>query len=453
VNINPGTDVQSIINLYPSGTTFCLTAGTYRLTTAVVPKTGDSLIGEAGTVLNGSKVLSSFTQSGSYWYATGQTQQASVATNSCDPITYTGCQYPEGVYYDNASLWQVTSLSELSPGEFYFDYGADKIYVADDPTGHKVEASTAPQAIWGAAGYQDDVTISGLVVEKFANVLDGVHNHTIKPGNDWTIRDNEVRLNHGGGISVGTGSIITGNFIHDNGQYGVFSSGSVGALLENNEIAHNNIDGFDSWDAGGSKFTSTTSLTLRGNYVHDNVGPGLKCDTDSIYTVYEYNVVEHNTREGIMHEVSYDATIRYNTVRFNDTSEAGQSVFYGSNIHLISSQNVEIYGNTVETTGDTNGIGLLDIERGSGKYGKYEIRNDYVHDNTITLTTGGETGLVGNRNSAVYTSMGNSFQVDTYWVPDLSVKFWDWGVGTDSSQTWTGWQGKGNDMAGHAYEK
>jgi hypothetical protein len=448
VSISPGTDIASIVKAFPIGTTFCVQAGTYRLLTEIIVKSGDILIGEPGAILNGSKVVTSFSPSGAYWVAGGQTQQAAVDTGArCLPATYTGCQYSESVFIDDAPMWQVMSLSALSSGEFYFDYGADKIYLADDPTGHKVEASVARTAIWGACGYQDNVTIKGLTVEKFATWPTG-YVAAIKPGNGWDIEDNEVRLNHGIGILGSTGTVIRGNYIHDNGQYGVFSSESNGALFENNEIAHNNVEGFDPWNAGGSKFVKNTNLTVRGNYVHHNIGSGLHADTDNIYTLYENNIVQYNTREGIGHETSYDAVIRNNVVQYNDTDEAGLAINYGSNIHLSDSQNVEIYGNTVTTLGDTNAIGLTDSDRGAGLYGTYQITNDYVHDNTITLTSGAEVGLVGNRNPDIYTSAGNRFEDNTYYVSAPTALYWRW----SGAQDWLGWQGKSNDLAGHVYQ-
>ena len=84
-----------------------------------------------------------------------------------------------------------------------------------------------------------------------------------------------------------------------------------------------------------------------------------------------------------------DAVIRNNTLTGNDMKIAGISLFYGADIFLNDSKNTEIYGNTINA--GVHGIGLHDIDRGSGPYGLYEIRNDYVHDNTVTLPSGGQT--------------------------------------------------------------
>jgi parallel beta-helix repeat protein len=450
VVISPGTDIQELVDRNPTGTTFCIKAGTYRLMTPIIPKGSDVLWGASGAVLNGSKVLTLFTKSGSYWYASGQTQQAPVETDSClDPV-YTGCKYPEGVYRDGASLWQVTSLSALSAGEFYFDYAADKIYLADDPTGHNIEASFVPEAIRGYGSSQTNVTIRGLVVEKFANwptdQTDAIHG-----GTNWLIEDNEVRLNHGGGIKPDSGSTVTGNYVHDNGKFGVDAAFVDNVLIQDNEIARNNAEELSFWNAGATKVYDSSNITFQGNYVHHNTGHGLWSDGDSIYITYDGNTVENNTGCGILHEISYDATISNNVVRYNSTYYTGETIWYGSQIQVYDSPNVNVYGNTVESLANTHGIGVRDDERGSGSYGVHEARNDTVHDNTIKLGTGGQTGMVGSRNPNIYTSMGNKFTNNTDYVKDLVADSWRWGIGVDGILSWAEWQAKGNDLTGELY--
>jgi hypothetical protein len=58
-------------------------------------------------------------------------------------------------------------------------------------------------------------------------------------------------------------------------------------LIEGNEISHNNYAGFDPfWGGGGSKWVYTSHLIVRGNYSHDNLGPGLWTDINNIHTLY-----------------------------------------------------------------------------------------------------------------------------------------------------------------------
>ncbi len=54
VDINPGDNMQAVVDANPAGTTYAIKAGTHPVTGACVPKTGDTFIGEYGAILDGS---------------------------------------------------------------------------------------------------------------------------------------------------------------------------------------------------------------------------------------------------------------------------------------------------------------------------------------------------------------------------------------------------------------
>jgi len=359
-------------------------------------------------------------------------------------LSGSACQYADDVFFDNRPLTRVLSQAEVGPGKFYFDYGAQKIWIGDAPAGHTVEAAVATRAFKGWGSGADNVSISGLVVEKFANEASIA---AINGRPSWTVANNEVRLNHGVGIQ--DASTIRNNFVHDNGQMGVSGSNSSdAALVEGNEIARNNYAGFDpNWEAGGAKWTKTSHLTVRNNYVHDNKGIGLWTDTDTIYITYTGNRVENNSGAGIFHEVSYNAVISNNTVKGNGLSATGN--LQGAGILLANSQNVDVYGNTL--SGNRDGIGITQIERGSGAYGPYVSQNNTVHENSITMSSG-HTGLVAWQNDpSFWTTRNNTFTANTYFL-GCDPKPFEWASppGTSaydyvSPSTWTG---DGNDKTG-----
>src|SRR5688572_14234981 len=76
VHIKPGTNIQAKIDAHPEKTTFCINKGVHRLVAPLLPKSGDRFIGQGRAILSGARVLRSFTRSGSYWLATGQTQES-----------------------------------------------------------------------------------------------------------------------------------------------------------------------------------------------------------------------------------------------------------------------------------------------------------------------------------------------------------------------------------------
>jgi parallel beta-helix repeat protein len=410
----------------------------------VNPKSGDAFVGEPGAILNGSRLLTTFTRSGGYWIATGQTQQApvnSMAATHCLP-DFPACARAEQLFINNALLKQVTSLSAVGPGKWYFDYGADKIYFVDDPTGKKVETSVSAYAFKGSA---TNVTISGLIIEKYATPPPA---GTIDAGAGWIVKSSEIRYNHGKGIRTGSRLQALNNNVHHQGQLGIAGSGD-NMLIQGNEIAYNNTAGFTTgWEAGATKFTRTDGLVVRGNFSHHNRGPGLWTDIDNINTLYEDNRVEDNDWRGIFHEVSYKAVIRNNTCRRNGFKNPLPNIspVDGAGILVSSSPNVEIYGNTIE--GNRAGIGALQTNRGSGAYGVHETANLFVHDNKLVQPTGRAAGIVQNvGTNAVYTSKNNRFVHNTY---DLgtNTKYFRW---MNNDRSTPEWKGYGLDVTGTFY--
>jgi Right handed beta helix region len=300
-------------------------------------------------------------------------------------------------------------------------------------------------AIWGSSS-NPNVTVGGFIIQDFANAgPPSSGDAAIKAGANWLITDNEVRNNARIGIRLGGGSVVRRNYVHHNGQYGIVGGFVDDVLWEGNEISFNNTENYGFGDAGATKLVKSSDVTFRDNYVHHNNGNGLWADTDNIGFLYEGNRVEHNVGSGILHETSYDAVIRDNVVRYNAAIADGQSIGYGSNIQLSVSQSVEIYGNTV--VGGTNGIGLHDIDRGTGAYGQYRVANVWVHDNVVKMAGDAKTGLNGNRPAAYSPSANNRFEDNSYYVSQLSGDYWYWG----QSRTWPGWQTAGQDSVGSLY--
>ncbi len=434
--IYPGQDIQAAVDVHPAGTAFLIKAGTHRLQ-QVVPKRGNEFVGEPGAILSGAVVLTEFERKDGLWVATGQSQQnprygPNVFGSEVCKSGRKGCIYPEDLFVNDVPLQQVVSRSEVGPGTWYFDYEADKIYMGDDPTGRVVETSTTEFAFRG--NHVHGFTVRGVVIEKYANAAQMSAIEAFN-SDDVVFEDNEIRLNHGKGISImgGANGRIARNYVHHQGQLGVGTFGTTNLVIEGNEIAHNGFAGYSMfWEAGGSKFVRTEDLIVRDNYVHHNVGPGLWTDIDNIRTLYEDNLTVANVRMGIYHEISYDAVIRNNTSLEN--GEGG--------IVVAHSPNVEVYGNTV--TDNENGIMGVQRDRGDGRYGPYQIRNLYVHDNTVSMAEG-FTGLrqyVGD--NSYFTTRNNRFERNTYLL-GAEPKYFHW---ENNGRTADEWRSYGHDVNG-----
>jgi parallel beta-helix repeat protein len=182
---------------------------------------------------------------------------------------------------------------------------------------------------------------------------------------------------------------------------------------------------------------------LRGNYVHDNDGPGLWTDVNNIYTTFENNLVENNTWAGIFHEVSYDAVIRNNVSRGNGFGSSW--VYDGAGILAASSPNVEIYNNVVEN--NKNGVILYMVDRSGDKQtaGPHITQNNYVHNNTISMPSG-VSGLVQHVNDDTYfTSKQNRFASNTYYLGSISAQRYFWMNATKNKDQWKSY---GQDTSG-----
>jgi parallel beta-helix repeat protein len=450
VVIQPGASIQSAVNRNPEGTTFTLKAGMHRQQ-MVAPKNGNTFIGEPGAIMSGARHLTLFLREGRYWVATDQTQQGQ-ATGECsknpDGTRYAGCSYPEDLFIDDVPLWRVTTLSEVGPGKWYFDYDADKIYFADNPTGHKVETSITRHAFAGGAA---NVTIRGLIIEKYAvpaqfGAIHGEDHSTKTLSTHWIIADCEIRWNHGAGIRTGNTMQIVKNRIHANGQIGIVGAGN-GILVDGNELAYNNYAGFSQeWEAGGTKWVKTQNLVVRGNYAHHNKGPGLWTDIHNIHTLYENNTVIDNEGIGIFHEISYDAVIRNNTVKRN--GKAFDAWLYGAQILISSSRNAEVYSNTVEVAATAgNGIAIIQQDRGSGPYGPCITIGNYIHHNVVIyLGDHGQSGGAADYKHDVMFNGNNRFDFNTYHAPHLERSRWAWG----GNKNWVGFRAAGQEPHGAA---
>jgi parallel beta-helix repeat protein len=441
-SIFPGDDIQARVSAAPPGTTFVLKSGMYRMQ-SVVPRSGDTFTGEPGTVLSGARLLTTVARSGSYWIAADQTQEGLYqGLDVCRPVA-PRCDHPEDLFIDDVALQHVGSLPEVGPGKWYFDYRVNQIYFWDDPTGKRVETSVTPKAFGGPA---TGVAIRNLVIEKYANPTQEA---TVDLGTGWIIEDSVVRWNHFGGISTGPGSIARRNRVHHNGALGFQGSGAD-IVVANNEIAYNGVAGYNPyWCAGGSKWVWTARLVVRENFSHHNWGPGLWTDINNIYTLYENNTVEDNERGGIFHEISYDATIRQNTVRRNGTGRNFPYWTTGAGIEIVSSRNVEVYGNTVED--NWQGITGLNDHRGVGIDGPYVLTNLNVHHNTIrsrvTDEGGGRTGVVDTEGiDAFLPGANNRFHENTYSLGTKRFHF-TW-MGKDLDETeWRRFQQDMSDVS------
>ncbi|MEU5431875.1 right-handed parallel beta-helix repeat-containing protein [Streptomyces sp. NPDC020719] len=220
-------------------------------------------------------------------------------------------------------------------------------------------------------GTARNVSIRYLTVQGFvAPQNEGVVNHDSADG--WVVEHTTIQHNSGAGLMAGAHQQVRANCLRGNGQYGMnaYKTGDpiTGLVVEGNEIEANNTDDWETRQqgcgcTGGVKFWAVNGADIRGNWVHDNRGPGLWADTNNNDFRIENNVLEANDGAALIYETSYNAVIRDNTILRNNWVEGRKFADHGDNfpyatIYLSESggeprirartDKVEIYGNVLE---------------------------------------------------------------------------------------------------------
>ena len=212
-------------------------------------------------------------------------------------------------------------------------------------------------------GNQSGVTIEYLTIEKYQPVGDAAAiNQDANTG--WTIQYNTITLNvPGAGVMAGAGNTLKDNCLTLNGQYGFQSSdvngwgrdsltdGPYDVTVEGNEISYNDTCDFSGllnnkaigWhnhnpvpaqyrnpkcgkvvgdgNQGGFKLWQTNGVTVSGNYIHNNWGPGGWADTDNANTTWVGNTITDNEGAAIIEEISYNFSITDNYMAGNDWTD------------------------------------------------------------------------------------------------------------------------------------
>lgn len=445
VTVTPGADLATTISQAGEGTTFCMTPGLYPVEDSISLKQGQQLIGTgSGVIISGAEPVIAG-QRQDYWVVTGQTSLGTSGTSGgCRPVEGIDpedmCVYNDQVFLDDVSLWQMPSLQELSPGEFYWDYTNNEIYLADDPSARKLEVSVAG----GPIGGDSDVMLKNLVVEKFGN---SAQSGAVSASSDWVVDDVEIRLNHGAGLHMGPHTVIRDSYIHHNGQLGIHGGQAScaiaqGLLVTDTEIAYNNTAGYNwAWEGGGTKWNYTRGLTVRNSYIHDNYGPGLWTDAANIATLIENNVVEDNYASGIAIELSYETVVRGNVTRRNGLEHPVQGDIYGAGIRVDQSRDVEVYNNIVEdnaagitATHEPHEAICFDLP--------LDLTNLFVHGNTITQMHGIAAGV--SLRDANSIPPGNRWESNSYRLGDPNGLHFYWSDPINADA----WQANGQDVQG-----
>ena len=467
-DVTVGQSIQSVIDATPAGGTIRVGPGDYRITTALVPKATQRLIGPSVggyATLRGDVVLTGWTKDGSAarWYTTsGSLPGAYTDSGQCEINSGTQanpCQKREQVWLDDVHLDRVMTVDTVTPSSFYQDYATGRTYIGVDPAGRRVEMDKVAAAINSSAS---GVLFQGFEVKRFASASQSAA--VVVQGTDWEIGYNKFTENHAIGlhlIRADRAHVHHNNFFR-NGQLGMGHYLTKDSLIEANNFEENNTDGYwrADWEAGGFKGTFSTTV-VRNNTSHNNEGVGIWFDIDNINCDVYGNVITDNYADGLRFEISFDSEIHDNTISGNGyryaTSGgrgADYSMFAVGAININSSPDVEIYNNNIGA--NQNAIVAQMRNRGdSATYGyPRDLHNLWVHHNTVTLTTGAQFGegvqgvntLSMTDSTPFYDARKNNrFDYNTYQVSSLTDRRFAW---NQSYVTFANFQATGQEANG-----
>jgi|HubBroStandDraft_5_1064220.scaffolds.fasta_scaffold00041_12 parallel beta-helix repeat protein len=483
VNIQPGDNIPSIVASNPAGTTFVIYPGTYRLQAHIVPKTGDSFVGQTAcappaskcpAILSGSKVIGSLaTFNGTNYQVTGQTQQGEVSlSNSVCVPGYLACNLPEDLFFDGVPYQHLyaNSLPAIGAGQWWFDYATHTIYFHDNPAGHTVETSVLDTAFDSLA---NNVTIQYLTVEEFANPLlragiePTVGNASSSWSVNWVIKDCELFDNHGAGVRVVFGTQVYNSYIHNNGTIGIngttASMTPSGIIIQGNTISNNNYANMlPASGSGGIKLGYTAKAVIRGNTISNNGGAGIHFDSSSSSPLVDSNIVTGNYGgNGFGFEISLQsATVRNNV--FANNAIQGIVPAASAAVGSYAATGLNAYCNVVEIPNAARTVGMIVMgsDRGYNAYSPYQYLtstgNDF-HHNTVIWESGASAPVGYAQNDAAH--QPNFFadnttpDNNTYHLPSLSDANFVYDNNNsqeNSHKTFSEYQAAGADIHGSA---
>lgn len=340
---NPGTAASPVrtvgraVALAASGSSIVLHSGTYRESVHVFGKDLDIAAAPGSTVVfDGSRPVSDWVREDIGWYSPGWTatfpHTSGVQIDPAVPLA----AYPDLAFIDGSPLRQVASPEALRPGTFYVDQAADRLWIGDDPEGRLVEASDLSWAIWFNAAHGS--SLRGVTVRRYATAARDMAAVRLY-ADGLTMADSTIVDNAYSGVSVmGRNARLERLIVRDNGYIGVHGHLSRRVDLLRSTIVRNNAERFDAVNSGsGVKFTNSTIIGVRNNYVADNRGVGIWADISSSFVSVTGNLVERNSHSGILMELSGRVVVADNVVL--DSGEAG--------IWILETNDAEVWHNAL----------------------------------------------------------------------------------------------------------
>jgi parallel beta-helix repeat protein len=260
VRISPGTSIQSVVNTYPAGTTFCLRAGTHAIKASITPKSGQTFVGEFGAVLDGTG-----------WFTSDSTQAAFRAHNQdIDDVTIRNLvirnmpQKGIHAYHWMSDRWTVENC-ELTGNHTGINA----------PNGGVIRRNWIHHNVGPNVG-------STNPAERGGGYTANNSKNALFEGNEISFNGPEQKVTQTANVT------FRGNYLHHNLESGIWYDGdNVGSLIENNVIEDN--------PAAGIFYEISGQAVIRNNQIRRSGDSGVFVSTSRDVEIYG-NTLEHNWR-------------------------------------------------------------------------------------------------------------------------------------------------------------
>jgi Periplasmic copper-binding protein (NosD) len=274
---------------------------------------------------------------------------------------------PETADYQN---WQLkpNTVYYLAPGMHYGSFSANTgdVFVGGyaNGVGSTLDGQYSRRTAIDSnitVGEQKNVTIEYLTIQRFTPLVDQTAINQTGAGG-WKLVRSTVSDNvPGGGMFAASDSVLKGNCLTRNGQYGFQSAetirgdslthGPYNVWIENNEISYNDVCDLSGllnnaalgWknynpvplsyrnahcgtvqgdgNQGGFKLWATNGVMIKANWIHHNWGVGGWADTDNANTTWTGNTITDNENGAIWEEISYNFSITNNYIARNNLTD------------------------------------------------------------------------------------------------------------------------------------
>ena len=251
IEIDPGNSIQTVVDANPAGTTYVLTTGTHTQQ-SVTPKTGDTFIGQTGTILDGEDVTARAFRS-----AGGTADDVTISTMEIKNYT----QDRTGVVQssDNSG-WTFTDL------EVHDNLASAGIQHGPNATLTRCHVHHNRTGILSVGTGADGSVVDDCEVS-FNNHLDTYDSGDEAGGSKWlktdgmTVKNCHFHDNHDNGIWFDADNlniIIEDNLCEDNLGNGIFYEISYGpTVIRNNDLLRN--------AGAGVRVSSSSDVEVHGN--------------------------------------------------------------------------------------------------------------------------------------------------------------------------------------------